>query len=70
VSKEKEIYYVKKENFRAYDTGTETEKTAERQNPDAVQLKDDGNVTKQIYDAIGFETLQSHYNVYQKNEES
>lgn len=61
-------YEVMKENFRAYDMGTEADKNTERHNSDKIKLKDDGNVTRQIYDAIGFDTLQSYYNVYQENE--
>lgn len=37
---------------RTYDVDLEVEK-------EKIKLKDDGNVTRQMLDAIGFETLQS-----------
>ncbi|MBR0600487.1 hypothetical protein [Sinanaerobacter chloroacetimidivorans] len=42
------------DTYKAYEMGLEADEESKK-----VTLKNDGNVTRQILDAIGFETLQS-----------
>ena len=45
---------VEKDTYRAYEMGMEADEDANK-----MKLKADGNVTRQVLKAIGFETLQS-----------
>ncbi len=45
---------VVKDTYRTYEMGMEADQDARK-----VKLKEDGNVTRQVLEAIGFETLQS-----------
>lgn len=45
---------LEKDTYRAYEMGMEADEGAHE-----VKLVDNGNVTRQMLDAIGFETLQS-----------